>query len=165
MKNGVIVELYMYITKTLKLSQRVVASKVISFSGCNMVKVQNVSALLAKLINAYRKMIKDLKGDRKIREVKQLLDKEFLLIRSRGKKTPDTPRKQRLRQTISTLVKEYKGMKRKLSLQEASLLEVETTMIEKDALAERLVEEVSERKAAESENLALEKKKVTPCQS
>lgn len=117
MKNGVIVELYMYITKTLKLSQRVVASKVISFSGCNMVKVQNVSALLAKLINAYRKMIKDLKGDRKIREVKQLLDKEFLLIRSRGKKTPDTPRKQRLRQTISTLVKEYKGMKRKLSLQ------------------------------------------------
>lgn len=120
-----------------------------------MVKVQNVSALIAKLINAYRKMIKDLKGDRKIREVKQLLDKEFLLIRSRGKKTPDTPRKQRLRQTISTLVKESKGMKRKLSLQEASLLEEETTMIEKDALAERLVEEVSERKAAESENLAL----------
>ncbi|XP_063962848.1 uncharacterized protein LOC135155998 [Lytechinus pictus] len=83
----------------------------------------------------------------------QLLNNEFLLVRSRGAKTPDTPRKQRLRETVSNLKKQTKGMKRKLGLQETRIADLETSVVQKDALEERLLEEVSERQTAELKEL------------
>ncbi|XP_041475676.1 uncharacterized protein LOC121424143 [Lytechinus variegatus] len=154
-KNGVIIELYLYMTMTLKLSKSALAKNVVLLSGCNTVKYQNVSALIYKLVQAYRKVKRNSKGDRQRRELDQLLNKEFLLVRSRGPKTPDTPREQRLRETVSNLKKQTKGMKRKLGIQETRIADLETSVVRKDALVERLVEEVSEQQAAESGKLVL----------
>eukprot|EP00057_Strongylocentrotus_purpuratus_P011916 XP_011666390.1 PREDICTED: uncharacterized protein LOC105439273 [Strongylocentrotus purpuratus] len=140
MKNGHVVELFMYMTKTLKCLQKEVAEKVVQISGQSEVNSHIVSSYISPLITEYKRIKKNKKGQHLATSLATLFDKEFLVVRSRKLRAPDTPKKKKLREDLKSLKKEAKGVKRKLKERESELSAVAPVISEKVALEEQLLE-------------------------
>lgn len=127
--NGTVIELYDHLYVKCKMSLYAIA-KILCKLTDSHVDEKKIIGYVNALITKRKKMKRDLKGQ--VREVKlvELRQGDFTLMRGKAPRTPDTPRKKKLRAELATVKAKSRGMKRKLAARETESEELKETVLE-----------------------------------
>ena len=109
LKNGLVLELYDFFIVGLKYQLKSLVMMLHDLAGCPEADIRVVSSYLRSLAGQ-RKRVKKMKNREK--HLQELLEGEFKMIRKRQLKEPDTPRKKKLRESLTIANKELKQAKK-----------------------------------------------------
>ena len=155
-KNGLVLELFHYLSTKRKMSGADIARKLIALTvmGCN-VELSKVKSYVVKLVDKQRKIKRNVKGEAKLRSLSILEEEEFAFIRANSPRTPDTPRKKKLRNELIELKAQGRGTKRKLAVREAETEKLKKTVEQQASQLSCLQQEIVEHFDKENETLKL----------
>eukprot|EP00057_Strongylocentrotus_purpuratus_P029094 XP_011683568.1 PREDICTED: uncharacterized protein LOC105447354 isoform X1 [Strongylocentrotus purpuratus] len=142
LQNGLVVELYDFL-KENRMSNMGIARILIKLGGVSA-NDHKVCNYVKEVVTKYKHIKKNAKGIVQVQKLSSLLDKEFLVLRSKQLKEPDTPRKKKMRAQIAEIKTDNKGVKRKLA-------GMEGTIEDQRHRLEFLEEELDMRKARQKE--------------
>lgn len=127
--NGLVLELYDHLYVKSKMSLPVIAKMLCKLTE-SQVEEKKVVNYIGSLVTKQKKIKRNIKGQAKDVKLAQLENDDFAFIRGNVPKTPDTPRKKRLRAELADVKAQSRGIKRKLSAREAESEELKGTILE-----------------------------------
>ena len=139
--NGLVLELYSYLCKEMKISDRAFARKLSVLAGVS-INESNIVKYVSRLREKHTKIKRNKKGDARDEQLASLLHDQFLFCREthRTPPVPDTPVKKKLREQLGKSKAEVKGMKRKLVECDARKEELRDTLEQERVLSEEEIE-------------------------
>lgn len=141
-QNGVVLELFEYLSGNLNFPIREIAKVILKLVGREDVNVNSTVSRIWRFLNSHKKAKKNKRTQQDA--INSLLSKNFQISR-RQEELLDTPRKKKLKKELLDSNKQLKTAKRKL--QETSDLVI--------TMAEKMEKEISHRQSTESTNKQL----------
>ena len=106
---------------------------------------------MSSLVTKHKKIKRDSKGNKKDAQLLELERDEFVFIRSRVPKTPDTPRKKKLKAELAKAKSQSRGVKRTLAAMEAESAHLKETVLEQKECLTHLKKELEAQKEKEKD--------------